>query len=385
MNLDKIRDKIATVSSEVCNEHVGDLMHEIVRCAFACMISRKHMILYGPPGVNKSRVTLSVLNRIEGANVFHLPGSAFAQKEDLVGPLSMKMLDEDRYFRNTTRRIPEAHLGMLDETYEIGDALVKELHPIMNERTFVNDGQVYNIPLISVFGATNVSPEDAWEGKKAFIDRFLVRFMVTEITDPNQIREIRKLRREPASKERPTTVTLEEIQAASTAAKSVKVSDEIDDVILKIYKKLTIGESAVKLSTRRLVEVDDVLKASAWMHGRSGVDNADLNILRYVFWNVTNDIENVRAVVAAEAKSSQAIADDQVSYVSGEYARWKNMPASNPARGKAIEHVKERSKKIADLLHATHEQKKDTAHIRVAYNKISEMLRDMLGGKSSGK
>ena len=360
-------------------------MHDIVGCAFACLLSNKHMLLYGPPGVNKSRVILSVLNRIDGANVFHLTGSAFAQKEDLVGPLSMKLLDEDRYCRNTARRIPEAHVGLLDETCEVGDALVKELHPIMNERTFVNDGKVFKVPLISLFGATNVLPEDAWEGKKAFIDRFLVRFLVSEINDGNAIKEIRRLRREPASSGSRMTITLDELKAAAEAAKPVKVNEDIDDVVVKIYKKLTIGESAVKLSTRRLVEVDDILKAWAWMHGRSEVDNADLNILRHVFWNVTSDIESVRTAVAAEAKSVQAIADDQVAYVAGEYARWKNMPASNPARGKAIEHVKERSKKIADLLQSQIEQKKDTAHIRVAYNKISEMLRDMIGGKPSGK
>lgn len=385
MDINTIREKIATIQSEVCNEHVGDLMHEIVRCAFTCMLARKHMVLYGPPGVNKSRVILSVLNRVVGANVFHLAGSAFAQKEDLVGPLSMKLLDEDRYFRNTARRIPEAHLGMLDEVYETGDALVKELHPIMNERTFVNDGKVYDIPLISVFGATNVLPEDAWEGKKAFIDRFLLRFLVSEITDPTEIMAIRRLRREPVSTENRTTITLEELKFASEAAKAVKIHDDTDAVVGKIYKKLTIGESAVKLSTRRLVEVDDVLKAQAWLHGRSEVDNADLNIIRYVFWNVTNDIEHVRTAVAAEAKSIQAIADDQVSYVSGEYARWKNLPASNPAKTKCTEHVKERSKKIAELLQSQIEQKKDVAHIRVAYNKVSEILREMLGGKSSVK
>src|SRR5204863_2828154 len=77
------------------------------------------------------------------------------------------------YRRRNEGMIPEAEVVFLDEIFKSNSAILNALLTLLNERKFNNGGTVVDVPLLSVFGASNEVPQD--ESLVAIFDRFLLR------------------------------------------------------------------------------------------------------------------------------------------------------------------------------------------------------------------
>ena len=56
---------------------------------------------------------------------------------------------------NTTDKIPEADIIMLDEIFKCNDGVLNSLLTALNERKYTNEGRTYSIPAVSFFAASN--------------------------------------------------------------------------------------------------------------------------------------------------------------------------------------------------------------------------------------
>ena len=69
--------------------------------------------------------------------------------------------------------LPDAEIVFLDEIFKSNSAILNSLLSILNERRFFTGSASIQVPLSSLYGATNEIPNDDALG--AIFDRFLVR------------------------------------------------------------------------------------------------------------------------------------------------------------------------------------------------------------------
>ena len=100
--------------------------------------------------------------RIENANYFQWMLNKTSDPSEILGPFSVKEMENDKFMRITTGKLPEAHIAFMDEVFKSNAPTLNALLTIMNEHIFYNDGKPVDVPLISMFGASNEPPEDKY-------------------------------------------------------------------------------------------------------------------------------------------------------------------------------------------------------------------------------
>src|SRR5699024_4005719 len=153
-----------------------------VEAILIALLSKEHMLMIGPAGTAKSALSAELSNIIDGTQYFQWLLTKFSTPEEVFGALSLKDLENGVYKRNTTSKMPEAHLVFLDEIFKANSAILNSLLTLINERLFYNNGQAVSSALMSVIGSSNEYPEEG-EGLEALFDRFLLRFEVDYIGD----------------------------------------------------------------------------------------------------------------------------------------------------------------------------------------------------------
>lgn len=217
----------------------------------------------------------------------------FSTPEELFGPVSLKALEADTYKRNTHNKLPEAHIGFVDETFKANSAILNALLTLANERLFYNNGGIVQSPLFSIVGASNEWHE-ADEGLEALFDRFILRYEVPYIQDGNNF--VAMLQGAyPA--QRPT-ITLQELEQLQGQAEMMcSVPQDILEVIRDMRDALRL--EGVRPSDRRFRQALSLLKAAATLDGRDVVARKDLTILTHSLWVTPegNERDIVRTVV----------------------------------------------------------------------------------------
>lgn len=374
---DEVRRKIHCILAEAQSEHVGETMDAIGKGLMLAMIGMFHVLLFGPPGCNKSGIIRSIFGRVQDAFYFEMLSSMYATKEDFLGPVNMQAMDHGRWERNLNGRIADAHLFYCDETLQMPDSLYPEFHAAMNERIVHNNAKVVPIPLITMAGATNVEPQDT-EGIEAFIDRWLLKFMVGQVSDTKELNQIRKVNQERvisgAAELEPTTISLDELRVAQESAKKVIIPDSVNNAFGKIYKKLRTEQ--VNITNRRAVEVDKIIRASAWLRGSEEAGTEDMSMLTWALWEHPKQIDVVTAVMAEYAKDAESRARELLSAVRSAKSAWEkadNRQKKDELQSKAKSIIQ----KMNFLIRQKKNEGKNLKPLMDAYREASSLVRDM--------
>ncbi|MBI1948497.1 MAG: AAA family ATPase [Deltaproteobacteria bacterium] len=279
-------------------DHVIDLM-------LTAVLARVHVFVLGPPGTGKSALASAIVTSIEGTTGFTWLMSKFTTPEDVFGPLSLQALQQGRFERLTTKKLPEAHVALLDEIFKSNSAILNACLTLMNERQFMNGTATLECPLITLIGASNELPDG--DDLEALFDRFALRLVVPYIADPDNVRRLLSEKTTiPAA-----TMTLDELVACQDEANAVEVPDAFIDVIVNAVKP-KLEEQGVRASDRRWQQIVRFLQAYAYLDGKDAVSIDHCDVLPDLLWRDPASRAAITATVAGASNPTAARAAEIV-------------------------------------------------------------------------
>jgi MoxR-like ATPase len=283
--------------ARILNTHFLD-KQEIIRLLVISAIAGEHMVLIGPPGTAKSAI-IRMFARLVDARYYEYLLTRFTEPNELFGPVDIKEFREGRYTRRTEGMLPEAEIVFLDEIFKSNSAILNSLLTVINERKFSHGAEVREVPLISMFAASNEVPND--ENLSAMFDRFLLR-VLSENLDSYHFHEL--LSRGIENEVRRMTGREDHLRPV-IAARDLRAVQrgfdrfmEFPEDFMAKYKGLIfqIRSEGITISDRRAVKLLKLFAASAVFDGRAHVTDGDFFILRHI-WNNLDQAELLEEIV----------------------------------------------------------------------------------------
>ena len=163
---------------------------------------------------------------------------------------------------------------------------------MLNERVYRRGAEVHQLPLLSLFAASNHLPED--EALRALFDRFLLRCHVDNLKREEMPRLLAAGWELEQAGPLESSVSAADLRALSQRVYQVElegIAERYADVVSKVR------DLGVALSDRRAVKVLKLVAASAVLCGRSAAQVSDFWVFRYV-WDREEQIAPLAALVA---------------------------------------------------------------------------------------
>lgn len=278
--------------------------HDVVHGLMIALLAKKHLLMLGPPGTAKSLAAREISSRIQGCNYFEYLLTRFTTPDELFGPFSMRALEEDRYYRITQGKLPNAHIAFIDEVYKGSSAIANTLLTLINERLFHNDGAASPVPLQTLVAASNELPAES-EELAAFHDRFLLKYEVQYIVERGSFTLMLQGSKDLPESEK-IKFSMEELGQAQKEAMEVQVTGEVHNLINKV--RFELQKEGVVVSDRVFNTSQDLVKAESWLMGMKQTPAEALAICQHAYWDEPKKMRDVKmTVLRASSKELLAI------------------------------------------------------------------------------
>lgn len=310
------------------------LAHEIqertreVHTAILAILSMKHHFQLGPPGTAKSLLVSRIARRISGLGdegYFHWLLTKYTTPEEIFGPPSLPLLKEGKYYRVTDRKLPRAAFVFLDEIFKANSSILNANLTAMNERVFFNGDDDPNIPLITLFAASNEMPES--DELAALWDRVHFRHLIKPMQESGNFMRMLTT----VMPDKPEQVlSLQEIREATQIVRNVEVPNDVYDGLKTLRDALR--EEGVEPTDRRWMDCIPIIQAEAFFNGRSVAEIDDMRPLMYVLWTDEREIKTVTKEVLELANPIDREANDLLERITDLESEFKQVvrDADNP-------------------------------------------------------
>ena len=271
--------------------------------ALLAALAGQSILLLGPPGVAKSMVARRLKYAFKDARTFEYLMSRFSTPDEIFGPVSISRLKEsDRYERATEGYLPGADVVFLDEIWKAGPAIQNTLLTVINEKTYLNGAELMHLPLKLLIAASNELPTEG-EGLEAIFDRFIIRVLSRPIVSEDAFYAMVR-----------GGVAYDEVNAEGFSSEeyaSIQKSVDAVEVPMPVLHAITRIRALLKnvklpsqdvpsdiyVSDRRWKNIVRLLKTSAFLHDRTKVSLADLQIAVHCLWNEPDEIAPIGEIV----------------------------------------------------------------------------------------
>jgi MoxR-like ATPase len=283
-------------AARVMEQHFLD-KQEVVRLMLISVVAGEHMLLIGPPGTAKSAM-VRLFAKLIDARYFEYLLTRFTEPNELFGPVDIKAFREGTYIRKTETMLPESEIVFLDEIFRSNSAILNSLLTILNERKFSNGSKLMEVPLLSMFGASNEVPND--DNLSAIFDRFLLRVVSDNLDSyhfhnliaKGLVNEAARLTGKDSTRPLFSSKDLHDVHRRFD--QHLAFSEDF----LSKYKGLIfqIRSEGISVSDRRVVKLLKLFAASAIVDGRDQANDSDFFILKHI-WNNLEQTEILEEIV----------------------------------------------------------------------------------------
>jgi MoxR-like ATPase len=294
--------RLDTIQRELGDRYVD--RDKAIRLLVLATVCQEHLLLIGPPGTAKTGL-VDQFCRSVGAQQFRYLLTRFTEPSELFGPLDIEQFQAGTYRIKTENMLPEAEIAFLDEVFQGSSAILNTLLTLLNERRFDNGAEgKKDVPLISLYGATAVPPEDP--ALLPFSDRFLLRLELARVGD-NRLADLlevgwegeRAILAHDAARPVPP-VAPSELRDLTAQVRHVELKP-----VFPVYQQLIreLRAQGVMLSDRRVVRGLKLVAAACMLREADIASAVDLWPLEH-FWTDPEDADLIQQAIA------ERIADD---------------------------------------------------------------------------
>ncbi|MFT6467721.1 MAG: MoxR-like ATPase [Oleispira sp.] len=273
---------------------------EIMAVALLGALSGQNTFLFGPPGTAKSLISRRLACAFQEPSYFECLMNRFTEPSEVVGPVSVKALKEDKYTRKTEGYLPTADFAFLDEIWKSSPAILNTLLTIINEHIYRNGDEITQVPLKALIAASNETPQEN-QGLEALYDRFIIRMLVPPIQLKQNFDDLLSAKPNVSSVEISSDllITQEEWMTWQKELHSVELSKETMNIIHLIRNELSEKSEELKVyvSDRRWQRAAMLMKASGYFCDRTETNHSDAMLLKYCLWTTPENREEIANIV----------------------------------------------------------------------------------------
>lgn len=247
---------------------------DIVSISFA-MIMREHVLLKGPPGEAKSRLAHVFLDGIDGAKIFKMQFSRYTSEDSVFGPPIFEEVKKGRIVRNIENSLVDANFAFLDEAMNASLELMLSMNEVMNERSYTKNAQQVKCPMFTSILTTNQKKERDSEWAPVY-DRI---FFVREVTALNAADSVKVLAGDFSNEFPRIDFDVMKRVIDGFVPANIGIPRECIEDLVPLLHEVVQQLGQRPYSTRSMQKVINLVKASAYLNGRSMVRAEDLDSL----------------------------------------------------------------------------------------------------------
>ncbi len=278
----------------------------VVETMIASMLAGELVLLIGPRGEAKTAIVEALSGYISDGTHFSVGLAKSSTPDDILGGVDVVALQSGVYRRNVEGFLPRATTFLLDEGFKANNPTLQSLLRVLSEREFQGE----TLPCLFGAIASNELPPEL-RGQKngkttdlgpfedsllAFFDRFFHKIEVEALQSGTSDWEdvvFGAVSESVAS----VRVTVDEIRRAQAAVFGVSLPEPVKAAIRKIAGDL--ARESIHVSTRTWRKAMHVLRAHAFLDGRSEVRRSDLRWLSFAFWTTPDQRRRISEIVSA--------------------------------------------------------------------------------------
>lgn len=339
---------------------------ELIRLIVLAIFCRQHIFLFGLPGVGKTYIARLASNIFGDNNYWEILMAHDTNTEQLMG--SLKKDENGKTFRDISDSMLDKPFVFLDEMFKGSNRVLNALLGPMLDRKYIEGKNIFEVPLITLFGASNEFPEG--EDIKPFEDRLMFRYDVLRIQKHENKVKYNNGEFDQTSFFK-THFSIDEIYDVESSIKKVIFSRHMLDNY--IFLQNAIIKDGIAISDRKFGpnQAGKVFRTSAVLNGRNEVNYSDLMLLAHIAWHNLVDKVKLNEVMSNVLFGKEVDKEKKISDLEEIFTRTRGFFESECLD--TMEYAKEYAGNFAGEMF-----KRDVDHIALYYEEFKKIQKLVL-------